>query len=49
MAETKYYIELSYQDELMLSPKIFKYEVNKKRFNELLYQFNHYKSYKRIG
>ncbi len=48
MEEIKYYVELSFQTERMLSPKFNKFEINKKRYDELLRQFKKYKSYKQV-
>lgn len=48
MEETKYHVELSFQTERMLTPKINKFEINKKRHNDLLSQFKKYSSYKKV-
>lgn len=48
MEEIKYHVELSFQTERMLTPKINKFEINKKRYNDLLRQFKKYKSYNKV-
>lgn len=43
----KYYVILSYQDELMWSPNLDKFEIGEHRYKELKHQFNNFKSYKK--